>query len=71
MKDKIEVGDIVVYITMARVEAGRVARIAREEDMYKIVPLEVGHNVKKRKKSELISLRRLNEIASKDKKGKY
>jgi len=71
MKNKINVGDIVVYVTMARVEAGRIARISKDGDMYKIVPLEKGHFAKKRKKSELLSLNRLIEMAESSKKTLY
>lgn len=65
MKYKIEEGDIVLYITMQRIEVGRVARIVRDSDKYHIVPLERGHFAKKRKYSELLPFKKIQDIIGK------
>ena len=62
MVDSIKVGDFVLYITQTRIEVGRVARIDVGSDRYKIVPVEKGHFAKKRNKSELLPLDKINEM---------
>jgi len=63
MKYNIKEGDIVLYISQTRVEAGRVTMIIREKDHFRIVPLEKGHHVKKRKESELLPLKKVIELS--------
>ena len=62
MKERIEEGDVVVYVVQTHLEVGRVARIVREKDAYHIVPIDNNHYAKKRKSSELLSLKRINAL---------
>lgn len=68
MRERIAEGDIVVYTVQTHLEVGRVARIAKEKDAYHIVPLDNNHYAKKRKSSELLSLKRINQLVEQNKK---
>lgn len=68
MRERIVEGDIVVYAVQTHLEVGRVARIVREKDAYHIVPLDDNHYAKKRKSSELLSLKRINQLVEQSKR---
>jgi len=68
MRERILEGDIVVYAVQTHLEVGRVARISKEQDIYHIVPLDNSNYAKKRRSSELLSLKRINNLVEQNKK---
>ena len=68
MRERIAEGDIVVYSVQTHLEVGRVARIVKEQDIYHIVPLDNNNYAKKRRSSELLSLKRINQLVEQNKK---
>lgn len=68
MKERIEEGDIVVYSVKTHLEVGRVARIVKEQDIYHIVPLDKNNYAKKRRSSEVLSLKKITQLVEQNKK---
>ena len=62
MRERIAEGDIVVYSVQTHLEVGRVARIAKQQDIYHIVPLGNNSHAKKRRSSEILSLKKINQL---------